>query len=86
MNDRGQASAEARYLIGVRGVLDESWSDWFGGVEVALEQAVDGSPVTLLTGMFDHSTPHGILARSRDLNLTLISVSQVESDAGQGGE
>ena len=86
MNEREQASAEAFYLIRVRGTLDASWSDWFGGLEMAPEQAVDGSPITMLTGTFDHSALHGVLDRLRDLNLTLISVTRLESERRQGGK
>jgi hypothetical protein len=86
MNDREQASAEALYLIRVRGMLNEGWSEWFGGVEMAAEQAIDGSPITMLTGTFDHSALHGVLARLLDLNLTLISVTRLESEPRQGGE
>jgi hypothetical protein len=86
MNDREAASAEALYLIRVRGMLNERWSEWFGGVEMAPEQAIDGSPITMLTGTFDHSALHGVLARLRDLNLTLISVTRLESEPRQGGK
>lgn len=85
MDDGGKAGAGAYYLIRVRGALDESWSDWFGGVEMAPERAVDGSTITMLTGTFDHAALHGVLARLRDLNLTLVSVTRLESDLGQGG-
>jgi hypothetical protein len=80
MNEQGAMGAEAFYLVRVRGVLDENWSDWFGGVEMAPEQAADGSPITMLAGSFDHSALHGVLDRLRDLNLTLISVTRMESD------
>jgi hypothetical protein len=86
MEDREETGAEALYLIRVRGTLDSEWSDWFGGVEMAPEQAVDGSPITMLTGTFDHSALHGVLTRLRDLNLTLISVTRVESKLRQGGK
>ena len=86
MNGREEPSAEALYLIRIRGMLDESWSDWLGGVEMAPEQAVDGSSITMLTGIFDHSALHGVLARLRDLNLTLISVVRLESEPRQGGK
>ena len=85
MNEREQTGAEAFYLIRVRGLLDENWSDWFGGVEMAPERAVDGSPITMLTGTFDHSALHGVLDRLRDLNLTLISATRLESEPRQGG-
>jgi hypothetical protein len=86
MYDGEKTSAEALYLIRIRGILDDSWSDWFGGVEMAPEQAADGSSITMLTGTFDHSALHGVLARLRDLNLTLISVTRLESVQKQGGK
>jgi hypothetical protein len=86
MEDREETVAEALYLIRVRGLLDERWSDWFGGVEMAPEEAVDGSPITMLTGTFDHSALHGVLTRLRDLNLTLISVTRMGSEPWQGGK
>jgi hypothetical protein len=86
MDAREETDAAALYLIRVRGMLDESWSDWFGGVEIASEQAVDGSSITLLTGTFDHSALHGILSKLRDLNLTLISAIRLESEPRQGGK
>lgn len=78
--NRRERGAEALYLIRVKGMLEGSWSDWFGGVEMATEQAIDGSPITMLTGTFDHSALHGVLDRLRDLNFTLISVTRLESD------
>ena len=78
-------ATEALYLIRVRGALDERWSDWFGGVEMASEQAIDGSPTTLLTGTLDHAALHGVLDRLRDLNVTLISVTRLDPVEGQGG-
>lgn len=86
MEDREGTSAQALYLIRVRDKLDERWSDWFGGVEMAPERAIDGSPITMLTGTFDHAALHGVLDRLRDLNLTLISVTRVESEPIQGGK
>lgn len=86
MADREETGAAARYLIRVRGMLDESWSDCFGDVEMASEQAVDGSAITILTGTFDHSALHGVLSRLRDLNLTLVSAIRLESEPGQGGK
>jgi hypothetical protein len=79
MNDREESSAEALYLIRVRGTLGANWSDWFGGVEMAPEQAVDGSTITMLSGVFDNSALHGVLTRLRDLNLILISVTRLET-------
>ena len=86
MDDREETDAKALYLIRIRGSLDESWSDWFGGVEMASEQALDGSILTVLMGTFDHSALHGVLDRLRDLNLTLISATRLESEPRQGGK
>jgi hypothetical protein len=86
MNYDEEIGAEALYLIRVRGMLDKRWSDWFGVVEMASEQAIDGTPITLLTGTFDHSALHGVLDRLRDLNLTLISVTRLESEPRRGSE
>jgi hypothetical protein len=56
-----------------------------------VENESDGPPVTTLTGTVDQSALHGILAKIRDLNLKLVSFTQVESEEPdsnpqQGGE
>ena len=84
-NDREGTSAKAPYLITIRGMLDHTWSDWFGGAEMETQQGMDGSQVTLLTGTLDHSALHGVLDRLRDLNVTLISVTRLDPVEGQGG-
>jgi hypothetical protein len=64
------------YEIRVRGPIDPSWSDWFGGLEVSLT----GTGDTLLSGLVvDQTALHGILLRIRDLSLELISLRQLES-------
>ena len=60
------------YEIKVRGHLDQSGSEWFGGMTLT---HLEGD-VTLLSGPLpDQAALHGLLERVRDLNLTLISVS-----------
>jgi hypothetical protein len=67
------------YQIKLQGRLDASWSDWFGGMALALENGDDASPITTLTGaVVDQAALHGLLTRISDLNLVLISVTQVE--------
>ncbi len=67
------------YQIKVRGALDPSWSDWFSEMELAGQTDRDGEPVSILTGVVaDQATLRGILTRLWDLNLTLISVIQLE--------
>jgi len=69
------------YQIKVRGRLDASWSDWFGGMAVTSEEGSDGSPVTTLTGtVTDQSVLRGILNGIWDLNLTLISASRIDTN------
>jgi hypothetical protein len=41
----------ATYQIKVPGHLDESWSEWAGGMTITIESGDDGTPVTTLTGL-----------------------------------
>ncbi len=60
-----------RYVIRVKGTLDERWKSQFEGLEMRHE----GSGITVLSGpLQDQPALHGILERIRDLNLTLVSV------------
>jgi hypothetical protein len=59
------------YEITVQGLLDESWSEWFGGLEVASHESGE----TVLTGpVRDQSALHGLLSKIRDLGLPLLRV------------
>ena len=72
------------YRIIVKGRLEASWSDWFDGMTVSTDRDEQGSTVTLLTGrVADQVALHGLLARIRDLGLTLLSVECVETDCTQ---
>lgn len=63
--------------IQIKGNLGPSWSDFFGGLKVTNSQSGE----TVLVGpIVDQAELHGILARIRDLNLMLISVSCTESE------
>ena len=64
------------YQIRIRAQLGVEWSDWFAGLRVT----PDGPDETLLTGKLDQTGLHGVLARVRDLNLTLVAVNQLRSD------
>jgi hypothetical protein len=62
------------YQIRVQGIIGPQWSAWFDDLEI--EPLPDGE--TLLSGpLVDQAALHGILARIRDLNLPLISVTLV---------
>ncbi len=62
------------YLLHIREHLAPNWSEWFEGLTVTYTTTGE----THLSGFIpDQSALHGLLARIRDLNLTLISVNRV---------
>jgi hypothetical protein len=65
----------AVYQLRIAGRLDQHWSAWFDGLTLTHED--DGS--TSLTGtVTDQAELHGLLAKIRDLGVTLISVTVVD--------
>jgi hypothetical protein len=59
------------YKITVKEQLDDTWSAWFDGLTVT---AAPGGG-TLLAGLVrDQAALHGLLAKIRDLGLTLVAV------------
>ena len=80
MDVGNQAAKHNRvYQIKLQGRLDAGWSDWFEGMSLAVENGADGSSITTLTGaVVDQAALHGLLSQISDLNLVLISVTQVE--------
>lgn len=59
------------YQITVKETLEESWSAWFDGLTIT--PAPDGT--TLLAGSVrDQAALYGLLAKLRDLGLTLVAV------------
>jgi hypothetical protein len=68
----------ATYQIKVPGELNQSWSDWVGGMTITVESEGDGPPVTTLTGVLDQGALQGLLRRPYSLGLPLISVHCVE--------
>lgn len=69
-----------KYRVRVQGKLDKRWSDWFEGMTMQLERASDGTHITTLTGaVADQARLRGILSKLWDLNLTLISVTRIET-------
>jgi len=66
--------------IKIKGRLEEHWSKWFEGL--AFKHEDDGT--TILSGPLpDQAALHSILLKIRDMNLTLISVTQSESNPDQ---
>ena len=63
------------YQITVSGKLDQSWSEWFGNLEVTASIDKDGFPITRLSGVLpDQGALRGVLNKLWDLNLSLLSV------------
>lgn len=65
--------APARYEIRVDGVLDAHWTAWFGNFQVDN----DGTQTIISGSVTDQAALHGMLAKIRDLGLTLISVQRL---------
>jgi hypothetical protein len=64
-----------RYQIRLQGHLGLQWTAWFEGLTITLEE--DG--VTLLTGpVIDQAALYGLLRKTRDLGMPLLSVNRVE--------
>jgi hypothetical protein len=74
MSEQAYTGADThRYAIRIEEGLDARWSDWFDGMTVT--EAGDG---TVLEGMVvDQSALHGLLAKLRDLNLSVVSVQRL---------
>ena len=69
----------ATYQIKVPGHLDESWSEWAGGMTITVESEDDGPPVTTLTGIVaDQAALQGLLRQLYSLGLSLMSVNWME--------
>ncbi len=65
------------YEIRIQGHLDARWAAWFDGL--TLTHGSDGS--TILRGpVVDQAALYGLLQKTRDLGLPLISVNHVDPD------
>lgn len=67
------------YSIRVEGHLACDWSEWFDGMTILHE----ANGETVIVGpVRDQAALHGLLAKVRDLSLTLIAVNRTESKGG----
>lgn len=67
---------ESTYEFRVKGHLQPDWSDWLEGLAITHLESGE----TMLSGpVADQAALHGVLAKLRDLNLTLISVNRIET-------
>ena len=78
MNPSHQQDKAMIYEIRVKGLLDEQWSGWFGGLTIVPQ--VSGE--TLLTGpVRDQAALHGLIIKIRDMGLPLLSIKRMDADS-----
>lgn len=67
------------YQIVIQGELNESWSDWLGGMNILPARTKDGEAITILSGdIYDQAALRGTINKIWDMQLTLISVRRLE--------
>jgi hypothetical protein len=71
----------AVYQIQVREMLGDEWTEWFAPLTIT--HGPDGG-ATLTGPLADQTALHGMLAKVRNLNLTLLSVERITSHLVQG--
>ena len=78
----GRKPELACYQIKIKGKIHMDWSDWLSGIEISsgIER---GFQVTTVTGtVTDQAALRGVLCKIWDLNLTILSVAQIEMNSG----
>jgi hypothetical protein len=66
------------YEIRIKGHLDSRWAAWFDGL--TLTHGSDGTTTTIHGPVADQAALYGLLQKTRDLGLALISVNHVDPD------
>ncbi len=61
--------------IRVKGWLDQDWSEWFDGFTII---KIKDNETVLRGAVPDQSALYGLIAKARDLGLSLIAVSLIE--------
>ena len=75
-----ESGSAAWYEIRVDGLLDPSWTAWFGDLCVARRDTD-----TVISGLLvDQAALHGVLTKIRDLGLPLVSVTRFDHDDPHG--
>ncbi len=67
-------SGRGFFEIDVKGHLDDKWSDWLGGLKV---KRLDNGNMILSGAVVDQAALMGILNQLHRLNLTLVSVEEI---------
>ena len=75
LNTRTDQAKPTVYQIRLKGHLGHEWTDWFEGLTITLEDSGD----TLLSGpVADQAALYGLLRKTRDLGMPLVSVNSTE--------
>jgi hypothetical protein len=64
-----------KYVIRIKGHLEDRWADWFEGMEISREE--DGT-TTLCGSLPDQTALHGVLKKIGNMNLILISFEHIQ--------
>ena len=64
------------YELRIQGHLDQHWSAWFGGLAITHN---DDATTTLRGLVTDQAQLHGLLTKVRDLGVTLVSVTPLDT-------
>lgn len=71
----------AVFRVSIQGVLDESWSDYFGTWEIAIEMDENGvAATTFTTEPVDQSALVGLINRLNSLGLPLLAVEHLPEE------
>ena len=73
MSQTANRDEAAVYEIRVQGMLDESWSEWLGSLEI---RPLDSGETVLAGTVRDQSALHGLLNKIRDLGMPLLCVKR----------
>lgn len=68
----------AIYKIVVNGMIDESWSDRYSGMQISIERKKGKAIITTLVGEIrDQAALSGILTNLYEMHMTVISVNML---------
>ena len=77
-NSSGHLSQPEIYEIRIQGHLQDKWTEWFYGLTLPRED--DGS-TTLCGPLPDQTALHSVLQKISNMNLRLISVSEIKPES-----
>ena len=83
INSGSEKAQPLVYQIRIKGHLGRQWTNWFGGLTIALEDNGE----TLLTGpVVDQAALHGVLRKVRDVGMPLLSVNHVKPGEAEASD